>query len=300
MFASLFYATDANGRYVQVWEDFAWRLEDDDLFDLADALMRETLRVDGPAASMKLRPAVTAVWRRLNRRPRRADGVHWLTKQIERALPVSLRLADDLLSYWVGDGHVITQVAPENWPSVRRAMLDKARETFTNADTLLRVLTDDEEGRGGWALVHFVRPPERRRQQAPIDIEPWDREWLAPLLLDAARLHPRLIIKNLIHIVGEQNVWAGLPEYDDSTLLERVYKLHPEHVDTIFGKYAVPLLELIAHNDAEDDVARSAAIQAKRRLAEIVAERASTEQPSPSASPPECTNVQTGADDAGS
>ena len=175
-------------------------------------------------------------------------------------------------------------------------MLDKARETYTSVDALFRALMDTEDDRDGWSLVHFVRPPERRQDGAQfVDIEPRDREWLAPLLLAAAQARPGLIVRNLIHIVGDQDVWAGLPERDASTLLERVYTLHPEHVDTIFGEYAVSLLEVLANNDASDGVARSAAIQAKKRLTEIAlerdAQRAAAEQ---------ATAERTAAEQAGS
>ncbi len=279
MVVSLFAAAEERTRYVQVWEYFAWRIEDDELFVLVERLLSETLEVDGPAASMKGRSALLAVWRRLNRRPRRADAVAWLNAQIGKALPISLRMADDLLYYWAGEHGVVPNVVSDDgWLAVRRTMLDQARDTFKNSDVLLRTLTDTEEGRSSYALVHFVRPPARRDH---VDIEPRDREWLAPLLLDAAKLNPRLIVANLIHIVGDEDVWAGLPENDASTLLERIYKLRPEHVDTIFGEYAVPLLEVIANNDAQDDVARSAAIQAKKRLAEIAAEGTASAETAP-------------------
>ena len=145
-------------------------------------------------------------------------------------------------------------------------MLDVAKDVFRNPDALLHTLVDVEDGRAGYALLHFVRPPNSRDV---IDIEPRDREWLAPLLLKAAQLQPALVTRNLIHMVGDHDVWAGLPETDPRTLLERVYRLRRDHVDTIFGEYAVPLLELFASNDAHDDVARSAKIQAQRLLVEI-------------------------------
>ena len=230
--------------------------------------MAETLTVDGVKASMQGRQALLAVWRRLNRRPRRTDAVRWLAEHIEKALLVSLRFADDLLYFWAGGEDKIGQnvVSDNEWATVRRRMLDKARETFTSANALLRTLTDTEEGRDGFALVHFVRPPGRRES---IDIEPRDREWLAPLLLEAARLRPRPILRNLIYMVGDENVFAGLPETDRSTLLERIYKLNPGHVDTLFGSYAAQLLRMIADNDLGDNLAKSAAIQAHKRLSEL-------------------------------
>jgi hypothetical protein len=236
MFLRLFNTTDDAPRYVNVWEYFAWRIEDEDLFDLAGGLIDETLRADGREANMKSRPVLLATWRRLNRRGQRPESVAWLQAQITLALPVSLRFADDLLYYWAGNHGI---VSGEGRAVVRRSMLNTARAAFPDAAALLRTVVDTEENRQGYALVHFVRPPNAREH---IDIEPRGREWLAPLLLEAARLQPYLVIPNLIHMVGDHDVWAGLPETDPRTLLERVYKLHRDQVETICGEYAVSFL----------------------------------------------------------
>ena len=97
MFSRLFGAGEERSRYIQVWETFAWRIEDDDLFELADGLIEETLKTDRAGASMQQSAALLATWRRLNRRGQHAKAVDWLRKAIFRSLPVSLRFADDLL-----------------------------------------------------------------------------------------------------------------------------------------------------------------------------------------------------------
>jgi hypothetical protein len=264
MFERLFDAADQSGRYVAVWEHFAWRIEVEDLYELVERLFRETLQADGASANMQDRPSLLATWRQLNRRRLHRDAREWLSHQIRLALPVSLRFADDLLYYWAGRHGVVLE---DGWNIVRRAMLDEACRVYATPDALLRAVVDTDNQRQMYALLHFVRPPAIR--DLPVDIEPRDREWLAPLLIKTAQQQPRLLIRNLIPMVGDQDVWANLPEANPETLLERVYKLRPEHVDIIFGDYKEQILALLAQHVPTNDVEKSAAIQAARLLSEI-------------------------------
>jgi hypothetical protein len=263
MFERLFDAIDKIGRYVAVWEYFATRIETEDLYGLAERLFQETLRADGAGANMRDRPALLAVWRRLNRRRLRQESAEWLSGQIRVALPVSLRFADDLLYYWAGQHGVVVH---DGWTIVRRDMLDQARRVYTTPGDILRAVVDSDSERQAYALLHFVRPPEHRDH---VDIEPEDREWLAPLLIKAAHEKPRFVVRNLISMVGDHDVWAGLPENDRETLLQRIYRLRSEHVEMIFGDHKEQLLELIANHPPRDDMEKSAVIQAARLLNEI-------------------------------
>jgi hypothetical protein len=263
MFEHLFDATDRTERYVAVWAYFAARIETEDLYGLAERLFQETLHADGAGANMQDRPALLAVWRRLNHRRLRRESVEWLNGQIALALPISLRFADDLLYYWAGESGVVLD---DGWTAVRRAMLDQARRVYTTADDLLRAVVDTDSERQAYALLHFVRPPQHREQ---VDIEPQDRDWLAPVLIEAAQRKSRFVVRNLMSMVGDHYVWAGLPENDPETLLERIYHLRPEHVEVIFGDYKEQLLQLLADHEPHDDMEKSASIQAARLLKEI-------------------------------
>lgn len=180
MFSRLCTATDESKRYVEVWEYFSWRLTDDELFELAEGLIRETLRNDGLAASMNRRPALFAVWRGCNRRRRRKDSVEWLSRLIVAAIPSNLRFADDLFYYW---GAPRSEILPEGGRAkVRIAMLSAAKTTFTDARSLLRTLgeTHVQSDRDSYALLHFVKPPADR---SAAELELSERDWLAPLLV---------------------------------------------------------------------------------------------------------------------
>ncbi len=263
MFERLFDATAKAERYVAIWEYFATRIETEELYGLVERLFQETLHADGASANMQDRPALLAVWRRLNSRRLRRESVEWLSGQIAIALPISLRFADDLLYYWAGRHGVVLD---DGWAAVRRAVLDEARRVYATPDDLLRAVVDTDSERQAYALLHFVRPPEHREQ---VDIEPQDRGWLAPLLIEAAQHKSQFVVRNLISMVGDHDVWAGMPENDPETLLERIYRLRPEHVEIIFGDYKEQLLQLLADHEPRDDMEKSAAIQAARLLNEI-------------------------------
>jgi hypothetical protein len=88
-------------------------------------------------------------------------------------------------------------------------------------------------------------------------------------LIEAAQQKSRFVVRNLISMVGDHDVWAGLAENDPKTLLERIYRLRPEHVQVIFGDYNQQLLQLLADHEPRDDMEKSAAIQAARLLKEM-------------------------------
>lgn len=265
MFARLLAATEDSKSYVELWEYFSGRMTDEELLELADALIEATLSANGAAATMETRPALLAVWRRINRRIiRRPESVDWLGGQIERAIPISLRMADDLLYYYANDR---SGILPDGgWVVVRRRMLDAARAAYRDdVAALLRVISDGSV-KQQYALLHFVRPPDHRN--GSIDIRPEDRSWLAPLLIEAARRHPRLVVPNVLLMFGDHDVWTGL-EPEEKRRLERAYTLHREQMDLIFGNHAVEMLEIIAAHEPQDDTERRAAELATVWLTEI-------------------------------
>jgi hypothetical protein len=220
MFVNLVAATDDSKAYVESWEYFSDRMTDEELLELADAVIRAISDTFGAAATMETQPALLAVWRRINGRiVNRPLSVNWLAEHIERVLPVSLRLATDLLYYFGNDrSHILPQ---GSWPIVRRRMLDAAKPAFVDAQALLRAIADGSD-RMRYALLHFVRPPDHRND--PIDIRPHDRAWLAPLFVEAARRQPTLVIPNVLHMFGDSDNWWEL-EGDVERRLQKAYQL---------------------------------------------------------------------------
>lgn len=264
MFARLLAATDDSKTYVEMWEYFSERMTDEELLELADALIDATLSADGAAATMESQPALVAVWRRINRRIiRRPESVDWLSGHIERAIPISLRMADDLLYYYANDRSGI--LPNGGWAVARRRMLDAAGVAYREVALLLRAVVDGSL-KQRYALLHFVRPPDHRN--GPIDIRPEDRSWLAPLLIEAARRQPRLVIPNVLLMFGDHDVWTAL-EPDEERRLEKAYTLYREQMELIFGDQAVEMLEIIAAHEPLDDIERRAATLATVWLTEI-------------------------------
>jgi hypothetical protein len=213
---------------------------------------------------METQPALLAVWRRINGRiVNRPLSVNWLAEHIERVLPVSLRLATDLLYYFGNDrSHILPQ---GSWPIVRRRMLDAAKPAFVDAQALLRAIADGSD-RMRYALLHFVRPPDHRND--PIDIRPHDRAWLAPLFVEAARRQPTLVISNVLHMFGDSDNWWEL-EGDVERRLQKAYQLRRDQAQAILGDHVVEMLEIVSAYEPSDDAGRSAMMQAEAWLTEI-------------------------------
>ena len=267
MFASLLAATDDSKSYVERWEYFSDRITDEELLELADSLIGAVANALGAAATMETQPALLAVWRRINRRiVRRPESVDWLSDHIGRVMPISLRLATDLLYYY---GNERSGILPHgSWAAVRRRMLDAAATAFVDAAALMRAIADGGD-RMRYALLHFVRPPDHRAD--PIDIQPQDRAWLAPMLVEAARRQPSLVIPNAIHMFGDSDTWWQL-ESDEESRLRKAYQLRRDQMHAVLGDHVVEMLEIIRAHQPADDAGRSAAKQAETWLVEIRSE----------------------------
>ncbi len=189
----------SGGRYVDVWEYFSRRCSDDMLMSLADQIVDELLQHGGADASGD-GDGLIAVWRQISQRGvSRDSAADWIAEKTLAALPVSIRMANDLYYYWTGDE---LRVSADTRVEIRRGIVEKMTSLYSeeNASRLVGAISKEYP----WIIRHLVVPPETRNSDVSLLREPSDWAWFAPCLLAAAELSPQTMIPQLAALVGQQ------------------------------------------------------------------------------------------------
>jgi hypothetical protein len=247
--------TEEAHKYADVWEDFADELSESELLQLASAFICAEATERGAEGSIK-RPCILAVWRLLSRRLERDKHENWLSEQIHSVLPHSLILANDLYDYFASVQHGI--VSPEGRNRVRRSVLESARITFINSESLLHALSPS----GPFEVAHLVTPVHVYRGEQPDVTSHADWTWISTMILEAARIAPELMAPQIAALVGK----FGDPFAAEGKPSSR-YSIDEAKLNDLFGERAREVLGVLAASPASGpDFAPNVAAQAKTLL----------------------------------
>jgi len=153
----------------------------DCLQNVASKQFAITLKEYSNKASSEICPAV-AQWSTLG--PERLDNLwqQWLLEEIKKALPVSLRYANELYHFWYD---------PEHNPDgdLRARVVEAAKKIFEDDSALLAKVLDSDYI---WSVSNFtIAFAEKNRNTGLIDDTQWI--WLGQTLIKAATDNPKLI-----------------------------------------------------------------------------------------------------------
>ncbi len=141
----------------------------------------KTLKKHGNKASSEVCPAAGS-WYML--KPEHTDGYwqKWLLEEIKKALPVSLRYANDLYEYWFCPKHNLGG-------DLRARVVESAKEIFENAPALLARALDPDYI---WSVFNFTyKFAEKNKDTHTIASKQW--RWLGETLIEAAADNPQII-----------------------------------------------------------------------------------------------------------
>jgi vacuolar-type H+-ATPase catalytic subunit A/Vma1 len=244
--------TEEAHKYADVWGYFADKLSESELLELASAFIRAEATERGAEGSIK-RPCVLAVWPLLNRRLERDKHENWLSEQIRSVLPHSLILANDLYDYFASVQHGI--VSPEGMNRVRRSVLESARITFINSESLLHALSPS----GPFEVAHLVTPVHVYRGEQPDVTSHADWTWISTIILEAARIAPELMAPQIAALVGKFGDLFTAEGKPSSR-----YSIDEAKLNDLFGERAREVLEVLAVSPPSGpDFAPDVAAQAK-------------------------------------
>ena len=253
MLQKLLEATPESDRYVDSWEHYAGRLSVDELIELTSEIIAKLVHRFGADATME-HPAMLAAWRRCNRRVEKDSRTDWLIDQGIAVLRVSLGLAGELFYYWASVSHGI--VSEQGRAQVRGRLVDVARASLTDADTLLSSLGTQHE----YPLTRFIFPPPTDEPQDTVALSSWG--WLVDIIVEAAEKAPNRILPDVAVLVADtaHGIRSGR--------FEERYRLKREWMTEIFGPRTREMLALMARYDGDHEYAKYGRDEASRWLAE--------------------------------
>jgi hypothetical protein len=164
---------------------------------------------------------------------RGADDDHncsWLSDQMVKALPISVRLACDLFHDWTDLSHGFLK-KPDVF-AIRERMRHTAQACFSekNALAMTKALDMDHP----YALRWLVMPPRSQWGPSIVDTEQWT--WFAGTLLAAARIDPERMVVQIGHLLTETTGDAP-----DGRIV-----IPAERVQSLFGDRREEVLRLLA------------------------------------------------------
>jgi hypothetical protein len=194
----------SSDRFVQVWAYFATWVSVPKLLELTGTVLDLVRQRDGAKASVDRNGgAVIALWRRAHdKQVKNDDGsCEWLLTQIERSVPTSLRLANDLYYYWASIEFGIVK-AEQDRNLVRERLVDQVKQFFLAGTTAALIAVLDSEY--PFSIYHLVHPADQKEPPS-ILTQPSDWQWLSPILLDAATRSPTHIIPQIVMLVTDSD-----------------------------------------------------------------------------------------------
>ena len=209
-------------------EHFGVMLTGNEVRYLAQQLFALILKGQGkrkhPSGSDDGYPGFIELWRLAHERSIE-NYDEWLLQEIQKALPVSLRFANELYYYW-GSEKLIKDIA-----KLRSKTISKSRDIYRNVESLLEAI----DPYFIYCVYHFaVLYSEPKYGGSGYKPEDWT--WLADILLEASRKNSQIIVPQIVPLVCQSNM--GKKEY--------IYKFNNENTNKLFGEKVSELMRLLS------------------------------------------------------
>ena len=156
----------------------------------------------------------------------------WVLAEIRKAVPISLRFANELYYYWRNRDH--SSVSSKNkTPALRDGFVEAARQAYENNS---QVLIDALNPGYMYDIQHLMIYYSEPDGGGP-GFDPAEWKWLANVLLEAGKMNPQVIVPQLACILSNEA----------STFQEGfTYSLHEERLNSLFDEERSNALKLLA------------------------------------------------------
>lgn len=203
-----------------------------DIRRIAAAIFSEAIKLHGVATHKDSVPGFIPLRECATRQPiDEKEHLNWVQEQIFKALPLSLRFANDIYYYWKSNSEmdVHNKVKHED---LRRAIVSQAKILFANNPLkYLKVLDPNHISSSCDFSVNLSSPEEGGEGFVPAD---W--LWYFALLLDAGDLDPQVIMPQVAYFLfkGERHI-DGYK-----------YSFNMDFAEKIFGPSLNRLMQLLS------------------------------------------------------
>jgi len=195
---------------------------------LAQEQFQLTLEKEKNKASHENCPAVGQWWLL---KPTDLDEscVKWLGEEICKAIPVSLRYANDLYHFWL-------EPKRNPQPKLRAKIIEEAKQIYgSNPEALVRAIDPE-----CYSVRHFARQYSEKEQGGP-GFNPEEWQWLGDALIAGAKMNRDVIVPQIVLLVGHIDIRPA-----KVTGKEYSYELSIDLAKGLFGKKIKQFMELIA------------------------------------------------------
>lgn len=239
---------------VRIWEHLNEFYETPNLLQLAECLFEIVLQEEGARASAG-NLAGLGIWRRASRFfGKTASNAEWLAKNIKRAVPISLEMGVTLYYYWASPQYGIVDSLARD--ASRDALVSEFKTLVQSRgpEALIAILDEMYP----FSLSHLVFPPDHHPEKPSILLEPTDWQWLAAILLPAARIAPHKIVPQLACLVTHsRRTAAGEP-------MLVAHSLDMNKATGIFGPDLRELMECLAQEVTVEDKSTAEVVESVR------------------------------------
>jgi hypothetical protein len=156
----------------------------------------------------------------------------WILGEIRKAIPVSLRFANELYYYWRCRDHTMIYTKVQT-PMVRKGFVEAARKVYENNS---QALIDALDAMYMFSIYHFMIYYSEADGGGP-GFNPAKWNWLINILLEAGEKHPQTIIPQIVTLVSEEasNFREGFS-----------YLLNEERLNSLFREERSRVMKLLA------------------------------------------------------
>jgi hypothetical protein len=158
----------------------------------------------------------------------------WILDEIKKAIPVSLRFANELYYYWRNQDHPSISARIQT-PILRDGFIEAARLVYENNS---QALIDALDPAYIYSIHHFMIYYSETTGGGR-GFNPTDWQWLIDVLLKAAEENPQVVIPQLVTLLSNEDstIGAGF-----------IYSLNEERLNSLFGEKKSTVLKLLSTN----------------------------------------------------
>ncbi|MCE5331864.1 MAG: hypothetical protein LLF95_06965 [Bacteroidales bacterium] len=217
--------------FVKKFEYFGNLLDGHDIRALAQELF-ELIRKDGGEIPKDAHyHGFIELWRLSLDKP--IDGHNeWILGEIKKAIPVSLRFANELYYYWRNQDHPSISTRIQT-PILRNGFIEATRQVYENNSQALIEALDPAYM---YSIHHFMIYYSEATGGGS-GFNPNDWKWLIDVLLKAAEANPQVVIPQLVTLLSNEDSTFGAGF---------LYSLNEERLNSLFGNEKTMVLKLLA------------------------------------------------------
>ena len=156
----------------------------------------------------------------------------WVLAEIRKAVPISLRFANELYYFWRNKDHSMVS-SNHKTPALRDGFVEAARQAYeNNSQVLIGALNPVYMYDIRHLMIYYSEP-----DGGGPGFDPAEWKWLANVLLEAGKMNPQVIVPQLACVLSNEasNFRQGF-----------TYSLHEERLNSLFGEERSKALKLLA------------------------------------------------------